>query len=57
MPTVKELKEKFEKPKPKPKEAKPVFTPEEQMAFAYADLKGGKRKRSTRRRKISRRRR
>jgi len=56
MPTVKELKEKFEKPV-KPKEVKTVFTPEEQMAFAYGKLpgeKGGRRrtrKRSTRRRK------
>ena len=57
MPTVAELKDKFEKPKPKPKEVKPVFTPAEQMAFAYGKLdgeKGGKRK--TRRRKTRRRR-
>ena len=57
MPTVAELKEKFEKPKPKPKEVKPVFTPAEQMAFAYGKLdgeKGGRRK--TRRRKTRRRR-
>jgi hypothetical protein len=56
MPTVKELKEKFEKTV-KPKEVKPVFTPEEQMAFAYGKLpgeKGGRRK--TRRRKTRRRR-